>query len=143
MLADMAELIGGVPVRLPEGTKAAYHAAAVLASGGLVALLDAVVKLGAAAGMDEHGAVAVYGRLMEQTLANARAIGVDAAFTGPVTRGDVGTLEAHIEALRRSGARRRRSVRGRALREADIAEERGSLTPDAAERVRSALAKDV
>jgi predicted short-subunit dehydrogenase-like oxidoreductase (DUF2520 family) len=143
MLADMAELIGGVPVRLPEGTKAAYHAAAVLASGGLVALLDAVVKLGAAAGMDEHGAVAVYGRLMEETLANARAIGVDAALTGPVTRGDVGTLEAHIEALRRLAPGVVDLYVAAALREADIAAERGSLTPDAAERVRSALAKDV
>jgi len=35
-------------------SKPAYHAAAILASGGLVALLDAVVTMGAAAGMDER-----------------------------------------------------------------------------------------
>ena len=55
LLADLAEAIGGVPVRLPRGAKAAYHAAAVLASGGLVALLDAIAALGAAAGLDEAG----------------------------------------------------------------------------------------
>ena len=73
LLADLAEAIGGLPVRLPQGSKGAYHAAAVLASGGLVALLDAIATLGAAAGLDERGALAVYGRLIEQTLANARA----------------------------------------------------------------------
>jgi len=36
--------------------------------------------------MDERGSLAVYGRLMEQTLANARAIGVNAALTGPIAR---------------------------------------------------------
>ena len=86
LLADLAEAIGGVPVRLPRGSKAAYHAAAVLASGGLVALLDAITRLGAAAGLDERGSLAVYGRLVEQTLANARAIGVAASLTGPITQ---------------------------------------------------------
>ncbi|MGZ6272902.1 MAG: DUF2520 domain-containing protein, partial [Candidatus Limnocylindrales bacterium] len=49
---------------------------------------------GATAGLDEPGALAVYGRLIEQTLANARGIGVAASLTGPITRGDGGTLEA-------------------------------------------------
>jgi predicted short-subunit dehydrogenase-like oxidoreductase (DUF2520 family) len=42
MLADMAEAIGARPVRLAPGSKSAYHAAAVLAAGGFVALLDAI-----------------------------------------------------------------------------------------------------
>ena len=62
LLADLAEALGAVPVRLPRGTKPAYHAAAVLASGGLVALLDAIVTLGAAAGMDERGSTHRQGR---------------------------------------------------------------------------------
>ena len=41
----MAEAIGGIPVRLAPGSKAAYHAAAVLAAGGIVALLDAIAGL--------------------------------------------------------------------------------------------------
>ena len=46
LLADMAEAIGARPVRLAPGSKAAYHAAAVLAAGGFVALLDAIAELG-------------------------------------------------------------------------------------------------
>jgi predicted short-subunit dehydrogenase-like oxidoreductase (DUF2520 family) len=141
LLADLAEAIGGVPVRLPPGAKAAYHAAAVMASGGLIALLDAIVSLGAAAGLDERGAVAIYGRLMEQTLANARAVGVAAALTGPIVRGDAGTVEAHLEALRRLAPGVVELYKAAARRELDIAEARRTLAPEQMERVRSALAK--
>ena len=100
MLAAMAEALGATPVRLAPGSKAAYHAAAVLAAGGFVALLDAIAELGRVAGLDEAGSLAIYGPLIEGTLGNARALGIRAALTGPMTRGDVGTLEAHLETLR-------------------------------------------
>jgi predicted short-subunit dehydrogenase-like oxidoreductase (DUF2520 family) len=141
LLADLAEAIGGVPVRLPPGTKPAYHAAAVMASGGLVALLDAIVTLGAAAGLDERGALAVYGRLMEQTLANARTNGVAAALTGPIVRGDAGTVEAHLAALAQLAPGVLNMYRAAGLREVEIAEERGTLSPEQLDRVRAALAK--
>lgn len=143
LLADLAEAIGGVPVRLPRGSKPAYHAAAVLASGGLIALLDAIVALGAVAGLDERGSLAVYGRLMEQTLANARVLGVGAALTGPITRGDTGTLAAHLAALGRAGPGVLELYLAAAQRELRIAEERGTLSPEQAARVRTALAKVV
>lgn len=141
LLADLAEAIGGIPVRLPPGSKPAYHAAAVLASGGLVALLDAIVALGAVAGMDEAGALAVYGRLIEQTLANARAVGVKAALTGPIVRGDTGTLESHLVALERFAPDVVELYLAAAQRELRLADERGSLSPIQLERVLAALAK--
>jgi predicted short-subunit dehydrogenase-like oxidoreductase (DUF2520 family) len=143
LLADLAEAIGGVAVRLPAGTKPAYHAAAVLSSGGLVALLDAIATLGAVAGMDERGSLAVYGRLVEQTLANARAIGVPASLTGPITRGDVGTLERHLEILTRLAPGVVDLYLAAARREVAIAEQRRALSPEQVERVRTVLAKGV
>lgn len=140
LLADLAEAIGGVAVRLPRGAKPAYHAAAVMASGGLVALLDAVVTLGAAAGLDERGALTVYGRLIEQTLANARANGVAAALTGPITRGDAGTVQAHLETVERLAPGVVEMYLAAARRELGIAEERRALSPEQLERVRAALA---
>ena len=56
----MAEAIGAVPVRLPPGTKAAYHAAAVLAAGGVVALLDTIREIAGLLGLDEAGALGIY-----------------------------------------------------------------------------------
>ena len=85
LLARMAEAIGATagPARA-RARKPAYHAAAVLAAGGFVALLDAIAELGRVAGLDEAGSLAIYGPLIEQTLANARALGIGAALTGPI-----------------------------------------------------------
>ena len=142
LLADLAEAIGGTTVRLLPGTKAAYHAAAVLASGGLIALLDAIVALGAVAGMDERDSLAVYGRLMEQTLANARGVGVAASLTGPITRGDVGTVAAHIATLEVNAPDVVELYLAMARRQLRIAQARGALSPNQVARVRRVLAKD-
>lgn len=140
LLADMAEAVGATAVRLAPGSKAAHHAAAVLAAGGFVALLDTIAELGRAAGLDEAGSLAVYGRLIEQTLGNARALGIRAALTGPMTRGDVGTLGRHVEALARLAPAALPLYLAAAEREIALAEARGSLSPQAAESMRRLLA---
>ncbi len=141
MLAEMAEAIGATAVRLAPGSKAAYHAAAVLAAGGVIALLDAIAELGRVAGLDEAGSLAVYGRLIEGTLDNARALGIRAALTGPMTRGDLGTLESHLEALRSHAPGVMDLYVAAARREIDLAEGRGALTPEGAAKMRSALTR--
>jgi predicted short-subunit dehydrogenase-like oxidoreductase (DUF2520 family) len=141
LLATMAEAIGAHPVRLASGSKAAYHAAAVLAAGGFVALLDAIVELGRVAGLDEAGALAIYGPLIEGTMANARALGVRAALTGPIARGDIGTLAAHLAALESHAPDVMALYRAVAEREIDLAVARGSLAPEPAHEMRSALAR--
>ena len=143
LLAEMAEALGAVPVRLAPGAKAAYHAAAVLAAGGFVALLDAIAELGRVAGLDEAGSLAIYGPLIEQTLGNARALGIRAALTGPMTRGDRGTLEAHLAALRAHAPGVLDLYVAAAEREIALAEARGALTPEAARNMRSSLATPV
>ena len=140
LLAGMAEAIGGVPVRLAPGAKAAYHAAAVLAAGGFVALLDAIAELGRVAGLDERGALAIYGPLIEQTLGNARALGIRTALTGPITRGDRGTLVAHLSALRDHAPAALALYVAAAEREIALAETRGALTAELAESLRRSLA---
>ena len=143
LLAEMAEALGAIPVRLAPGAKAAYHAAAVLAAGGFVALLDAIAELGRVAGLDEAGALAIYGPLIEQTLGNARVLGIQAALTGPMTRGDRGTLEAHLAALREHAPGVLDLYIAAAEREIALAEARGALTPEAARNLRSSLATPV
>lgn len=139
LLADMAEAVGARPVRLAPGSKPAYHAAAVLAAGGFVALLDAIAELGRVAGLDEAGALSVYGPLVEQTLGNARALGIRAALTGPMTRGDVGTLVAHLRVLEAHAPAVLPVYRAVAEREIALAQARGSVAPEAANRLRAAL----
>jgi predicted short-subunit dehydrogenase-like oxidoreductase (DUF2520 family) len=139
LLARMAEAVGGIPVRLAPGAKPAYHAAAVLAAGGFVALLDAIVELGRVAGLDEAGSLAIYGPLIEQTLGNARTIGVAAALTGPMTRGDRGTVARHMATLAAHAPGVVPLYRAAAEREIELAVGRGALTPEAASELRHAL----
>ncbi len=139
LLASMAEAIGATPVRLAPGTKAAYHAAAVLAAGGFVALLDAIAELGRVAGLDEAGSLAIYGRLIEGTLGNARALGIAAALTGPITRGDLGTLRSHLDTLRAHAPGAMELYVAAARREIDLATGRGALVPEVARRMRDTL----
>lgn len=132
LLADMADALGATAVRLAAGSKAAYHAGAVLAAGGFVALLDAIAELGRVAGLDEAGALAVYGPLIEGTLGNARALGIAAALTGPITRGDVGTLAAHLQTLREHAPQALDLYVAAARREVALAAPRGPLAPETA-----------
>lgn len=99
LLADLAESVGAQPVLLPEGGKAAYHAAAMMAAGGLVGLLDAIAQVARLAGLDERTAVSVYAPLARQALANAERVGIDDALSGPFVRGDVGTVKSHLAVL--------------------------------------------
>jgi predicted short-subunit dehydrogenase-like oxidoreductase (DUF2520 family) len=139
LLATMAEAIGARPVRLAPGTKSAYHAAAVLAAGGFVALLDAIAELGRVAGLDEAGSLAIYGPLIEGTLGNARALGIQAALTGPMTRGDVGTLQSHVATLRAHAPDVVPLYAAAAEREIELAVARGALAPEDASSMRVVL----
>ncbi|MEW6224025.1 MAG: DUF2520 domain-containing protein [Chloroflexota bacterium] len=139
-LAEMAEAIGGVPVRLAPGSKAAYHAAAVLSAGGVIALLDTIREVAGVVGLDEAGALRIYLPLLEQTVANARALGVAPALTGPATRGDAGTVTAHLAALAAGAPGALPVYRALLERSVRVASDRGALSPEAAERLRTALA---
>jgi predicted short-subunit dehydrogenase-like oxidoreductase (DUF2520 family) len=98
-LRRLAEDLGGQPIELRPGTRALYHAAAVLAGNAPLALLSAASELLVAAGLEQPAAEEALIGLMEGALANARRVGPRAALTGPVARGDTATVAAHLEAL--------------------------------------------
>ncbi|MBA2571011.1 MAG: DUF2520 domain-containing protein [Chloroflexi bacterium] len=139
LLADMAEAIGAQPVRLPPGGKPAYHAAAMLAAGGFIGLLDGIAEVARGAGLDEAGSLAVYGPLIRQSLANAEALGIAAALTGPFARGDRGTVVAHLDALQRLAPGALPLYRTVAEREIALAQRRGELSAEAAGSLRGLL----
>lgn len=139
MLAELAEALGAQPVRVPSEGKAAYHAAAVLAAGGFVALLDAVAELGRGAGLDEPASLAIYAPLVRQSLSNAERLGIRQALTGPVVRGDVGTLRAHLGAMKRLAPGAVELYSAAARREIALAQARGELSEERAAELRRLL----
>jgi predicted short-subunit dehydrogenase-like oxidoreductase (DUF2520 family) len=92
------------------------------------------------AGLDEAGSLAIYGPLIEGTLGNARALGIRAALTGPMTRGDVGTLQTHLDTLQAHAPTVVDLYVAAAHREIDLAVARGALAPEDAAAMRSVLA---
>jgi predicted short-subunit dehydrogenase-like oxidoreductase (DUF2520 family) len=142
MLAELAESIGAQPVLVQSTGKAAYHAAAMLAAGGLVGLLDAIVDVAAGAGLDEAAALRVYAPLAHGALTNAQELGVEQALTGPFVRGDVGTVRGHLEALRRWAPGALALYVAIARREMAIAERRGELGPETAAELGALLEAD-
>lgn len=138
-LADLARDVGAEPVRLPPAGKAAYHAAAVLAAGGFVGLLDAIAEVARGAGLDEAGALAIYGPLIRQSLANAERQGIQDALTGPFVRGDEGTVRDHLAALERLAPGALELYRAVARRELALAERRRDLDPGSVRAMRRLL----
>jgi predicted short-subunit dehydrogenase-like oxidoreductase (DUF2520 family) len=93
--------LGGIAVVLPSTRKAAYHAGAALAAGHVLAVIEAAVHILVKAGFPRKHAVRALLPLTRETLANFERIGAQAAWTGPLSRGDFGIVERHLEALRR------------------------------------------
>ncbi len=93
----LAARLGMEPFEVPEERRAAYHAAASMASNFLVALQESAAELLRAAGINE--ADDLLAPLVLRTAANWAEHGGE-ALTGPIARGDAATIEHHIEAIR-------------------------------------------
>ena len=90
--------LGGHAVPVADSDRAAYHAAACIASNHLVALLAQAERVAATAGVP----LAAYLDLVRATVDNVERLGPAAALTGPAARGDWATIDAHRAALPRS-----------------------------------------
>jgi predicted short-subunit dehydrogenase-like oxidoreductase (DUF2520 family) len=133
--------MGAEPVVVAEEARPLYHAALSHTANHLVTLVSQGLDLLRAAGVD--AGERVLAPLLSAALDNALRQG-DAALTGPVARGDAGTVGAHLAAIAASdvaGA----SVTYRALARAtaDRALAAGRLRPDDAEALLAALAEPV
>jgi len=96
----LAERLGCRPFVLPDEAKPLYHLAAAAASNLFVALQSEAAELmAAAAGLQPAAAARLLEPLVATTAANVAARGPSQALTGPVARGDVGTVRAHLELL--------------------------------------------
>ena len=74
---------------------ARYHAAAVIAANHLVALLGQAERVAASVGAP----VEAFLDLARGSLADVAELGPRGALTGPVRRGDIATIERHLDAL--------------------------------------------
>jgi predicted short-subunit dehydrogenase-like oxidoreductase (DUF2520 family) len=95
----LATTLRMVPVRIPAEAKPAYHAGAAFVANYTVALVGVAERLARSAGVPAEIAGRLYLPLLAGAVANLTALGPAAALTGAVRRGDVQTIQSHLDAL--------------------------------------------
>ena len=131
----LANTLRMIPVRIPAEAKPAYHAGAAFVANYTVALVGVAERLARSAGVADDIASRIYLPLLGGAVANLTSLGPAASLTGAVRRGDVQTLQAHLEALTSDDRKLYKTV-GRAA--VALAREAG-LSGEAAARVDAVL----
>jgi predicted short-subunit dehydrogenase-like oxidoreductase (DUF2520 family) len=95
----LVRALGARAVFLEAGNLPLYHAGAVLASNYVVALADMAQRLLVTAGVPQEQALPALIPLLSSVVQNLAQVGLPAALTGPVERGDVSSVEQHLRTL--------------------------------------------
>jgi predicted short-subunit dehydrogenase-like oxidoreductase (DUF2520 family) len=100
VLKEMALSLEGRSIKLGAGDKAAYHTAAVMTSNYLVTLVKLATDLWGSFGIPRDQAILALLPLLKGTLNNLENLSVPNALTGPIARGDIGTVQIHLNTLK-------------------------------------------
>ena len=95
LVRTVALSLAGRVITLRDEQRTIYHAAAVVASNHLVALMGQVRRLAESIGLNLEDFLP----LAQQSLVDVARFGPDDALTGPASRGDMATIDAHLAAI--------------------------------------------
>jgi len=97
---ELVGAMGGKAFHLDTDAKALYHTAACIASNYLVTITASARDLLVRCGLDQQQAMELLTPIQRATSDNLIRLGPEAALTGPIARGDVGTVNKHLLALK-------------------------------------------
>jgi predicted short-subunit dehydrogenase-like oxidoreductase (DUF2520 family) len=100
ILKDMAAALDGQWVELKAKDKVLYHAAAVFACNYMVTLTKLATDLWQTFDVPQEKATKALVPLLRGTLHNIETIGIPNCLTGPIARGDIGTINKHLDSLK-------------------------------------------
>ncbi len=95
--------LSGIPFSIDTENKALYHASAVTACGHLVTLLNIATEMLQSSGIEKQTGKEILLPLVKSTINNLENQTFAESLTGTFARGDVETLERHIENLEKNG----------------------------------------
>lgn len=134
-LVALAERLGCRVNRLPPGMRGRYHAASGYPSHFINALFGEAAAIWTSWGGSEASALEALLPLARGTLASIEATGIAAGMPGPVSRGDVGSIEKHVAALSPLGQPTTDFYRMMCSRTVALALAAGRIDPATAERI--------
>jgi predicted short-subunit dehydrogenase-like oxidoreductase (DUF2520 family) len=97
----IARALGGIPVVVKGRDRVAYHAAGGFAAQHVLSVMEAGTQILMSVGFTRRQAGRALLNLARQTLDNFEGLGPRASWTGPLARGDFGTVAKHVAALRK------------------------------------------
>ncbi|MBO6574109.1 MAG: DUF2520 domain-containing protein [Rhodothermales bacterium] len=100
-LRNTLEEIGALAIEVTESDKVAVHTAASMISNFTVTVAAMAREVLQTTGLGEQDVVAMLQPLLAGTVENIRLRGPERALTGPIVRGDIPTVERHVELLSR------------------------------------------
>src|SRR6266480_4976049 len=142
-LARLARALGAKPLRLPEGGRALYHAAANFSGAFVIALVRETIALWGKLGIAEADALAALLPLLRGTADNVERLGAAGGLGSAIARGDAGTIRRHLDVLAREAPDSLELYRILSLRTIPIALAKGTLKPDAAKEIAALLEKSI
>ncbi len=138
-LKDLTQLLAGHWVELKPGDKVLYHAAAVFACNYLVTLVKLALDLWKDFGVASKEATRALLPLLKGTINNIDTVGLPDCLTGPVARGDLGTIEKHLSTLGARSPSLLTTYKELGLQTINIALAKGKIGKQRAEEMRTLL----
>ncbi len=122
-----------------ETAHAAYHASAVLACGLLAGLVGVSAELWQTADIDRDRALKLLSPILNSTIEAITTNGLPDAISGPYVRGDIQTIQTHLETTKDINPDISRAYAALALAQLPIANEKGNLDPTTIDQIRKTL----
>ncbi len=138
-LKEMANALDGNWVELKSGDKVIYHAAAVIACNYMVTLVKLASDLWQTFNVSPHQATQALLPLLRGTINNIDTVGIPRCLTGPIARGDTGTVKKHLKALQEKAPAILSTYRELALQTIPIALAKGRINQDKAKELEAIL----
>jgi len=138
-LKELASSLSGRCVELKPGDKVLYHTAAVFVSNYLVTLVKLALDLWQDFGVPAKEATESLLPLLKGTVNNIENIGLPNCLTGPIARGDLGTIDKHLNALKAIGSPLLTTYQELGLQTISIALAKGKIDADRAEELKALL----
>jgi predicted short-subunit dehydrogenase-like oxidoreductase (DUF2520 family) len=141
-LKGIATALDGHWIELKASDKVVYHAAAVIACNYLVTLVKLATDLWQTFNVPPDQATQALLPLVRGTLNNIATVGVPQCLTGPIARGDTGTINKHLDALQKTAPGLLSTYRELGLQTIPIALAKGRITEQQAQELKTILRVD-
>jgi predicted short-subunit dehydrogenase-like oxidoreductase (DUF2520 family) len=136
---DFVSGLDGRAQFIEDSHKVLYHAAAVIASNLLAMVEYGAQSIARELGFSDDGFAEAFMPLARATLDNVGRLGPSGALTGPLARGDTGTITEHLRALERFDPALAVMYRAVCLWGLELVEERGEVDPETIGQMRDLL----